>query len=190
MSDAAGKSTAGTEPTAADASAASAAPPDVLPARARMRDGRRDLDRTVSAIVRVWDRRDLVEEMLAQQKPESEITRSLMNDGLSKQQAHRYQAAVRLRWRKNGALEGREGRLARYRAGLERQAVLADKEGDRKAAIAALGLLIKHEGEAPQMPPPGAGNAALPADAVPSVVDRHDLNEELRRRRATQAGGT
>lgn len=152
-----------------------------------MRDGRRDLDRTVSAIVRVWDRRDLVEEMLAQQKPESAITRALMEDGLSKPQAHRYQAAVRLRWKKNGMLEGREGRLARYRAGLERQAELADREGDRKAAIAALGLLMKHEGEAPPPPQLPAGEYIGNTDV--QVVDRNDLNETLRARRAAETKG-
>lgn len=160
-------------------------PPAALPARAR--DGRRDLHRTVSAIVRVWDRRDLVEEMLAQQKPESAITRALMEDGLSKPQAHRYQAAVRLRWRKNGMLEGRDGRVARYRAGLERQADLADQEGDRKAAIAALGLLLKHEGDAPPPPPALPPGEYLGGGEV-QVVDREDMHETLRALRAQQNG--
>lgn len=144
-----------------------------------MRDGRRDLDRTVSAIVRVWDRRDLVERMLTQLQPESAITRALMSEGLTKQQAHRYQAAVRMRWRKNGQLEGAQGRAERYRAALEAQARKADNEGDRRSCVAALGLLLKHEGEA------AAHLLEMPVDATPAtstrvlVMDRQQISDEI-----------
>ena len=98
-------------------------------------------------IVRVADRLDVVEDMISALKPPSVITSALMAMGLDRRLANRYQAAVRMRWQRHGRLEGREGRVQRYRAALERQVQLADQEGDRKAAIAGLGLLLKLEGD-------------------------------------------
>jgi hypothetical protein len=162
-------------------------PADRPPARARDRapEGRSVLD-----IVRVADRLDVVEEMLSGMQPPSVIASKLMSMGLPRDLANRYQAAVRMRWQRNGRMEGREGRVMRYREALEAQVRKADEEGDRKAAIAGLGLLLKLEGEAP-----APNDPALPANAgvvltdgstlaEPVAVDAADAAAELRRRRA------
>jgi hypothetical protein len=143
-------------------------------------------------IVRVADRLDVVESMLSALKPPSVIASELMGMGQSRDHANRYQAAVRMRWQRNGRMEGREGRVTRYREALEAQVRKADEEGDRKAAIAGLGLLLKLEGDsAPVLPP---GESAQPAGitltdgstlAEPVAVDAAEATAELRRRRAS-----
>jgi hypothetical protein len=168
---------------------------DAPPVRAReARSGESKMSRTAGAIARVVGAYERAEELIAQLLPPSAITRMLMAEqGVSEAEAHRYQLVVRERWKELGELEGRDGRVMRYRAGLERQAQLADEEGDRKAAIAALAVLVKLEGEPPApvaaLPPPRSSGivvtqsgAVVPHDDSPIQVTAEELTAEIVRR--------
>lgn len=139
-----------------------------LRTRAHARDGSGAIERTVSAILRVMERAERVETMMAEAVSPSAITLQLMNDGLTKTQAHRYQRAVRMRWERIGRSETSEQRLQRYRRiaehGIEQAArskrmeyVGKDDDGkplyeeveryDARAVAALLAILVKLEGD-------------------------------------------
>lgn len=132
-------------------------PDPTLPARAHARDVT-DSGRNATGLAAVWKQLEHAERLTASLKPRSEATAELMTAwGLTRRRARATLAAVAHRLRTESQLESREQRLERYRAALESQAHKADTEGDRKACIAALAVLVKLEGDAPPPALPGAG---------------------------------
>jgi hypothetical protein len=108
-----------------------------------------DSGRNATGLAIVWKQLEHAEQLTASLKPRSQATAELMTSwGLTRRRARATLAAVAHRLRTESQLESREQRLERYRAALESQAHKADVEGDRKAAIAALAVLVKLEGDA------------------------------------------
>lgn len=164
--------------------------------------------RKVGDKLHMWERLDYVQKLLASGMAPSTVSLTLMREhGLTRHEADDYQAVVRARWRKNGALEDSEQEMLRLKA-IAYQAIQdaasrritvrtgSDDDGpiyevveqpDSKAVLAGVALLARMIGklDAPEKPA-----AALPANGEPAtgevtVIDRADLNETLRARRAS-----
>lgn len=167
-------------------------------------DGSGAIERTVGAIVRVMERSERVETMLAQGMSPSAITLALMTGErpLTKAQAHRYQRAIRMRWDALGRSETSEQRIQRYRRmaehGIEQAArskrmeyVGKDEDGkpmyeeveryDAKAVASLLAVLVKLEGDAAPTPALPAGGQAEGGATV--VLSADEAEAEMVRRR-------
>lgn len=165
--------------------------------------------RKVASTLHIWERLEVVQRMLARNMAPSTITTTLMADyGVERHEAEHYQAVVRARWKRNADSEDSEQEFLRLKAvvaqAIEDAArrkvtvrIGSDDDGpiyevveqpDSKAVIAGAALWARMIGrlDPPERTPPGT----LPANGEPAtgevtVIDRTDLNETLRARRAS-----
>jgi hypothetical protein len=147
-----------------EAGRAEVEPVDALPARARARSGVAIEGRTAHALASSHDAYLKVESMLARGVRPSVITETLMKEhGLGRGRANAYQAAVRIRWQRGAAMEGREQRLLRYRQMAEQ--AFTEAVGDGRSQAALLKVLLELEGAA--MP---TGNAPETQEQAQALV--------------------
>lgn len=166
--------------------------------------------RKLNSTLHVWERLEVVQRMLARGMAPTTITTTLMSEhGVERHEAEHYQAVVRARWKRNGAAEDNDQEFLRIKAVLlqaiqdaasRKIAVRVGKDDDgsplyevveqpdSKAVIAGAALWARMIGrlDPPERTPPGT----LPANGEPAtgevtVIDRTDLNETLRARRAS-----
>lgn len=130
--------------------------------------------RDASGLALVWLQLEHAEALASSLSSRMQATAILMATWeITRRRARALQAAVakRLRMdREESQRETREERLERYRYALQQQVSLATAEGDRRAAIAALAVLVKMEGEtpAPKLP---AGRGILDASGNAITTD-------------------
>lgn len=175
------------EPKARAASPTTASPDAAPRAASSAPLATTDSGRNATGLALVWQQLEHAEQLTASLCSRMQATDALMRKwGLTRRRARALQAAVAKRLRTEGQLESRDQRLERYRLALEQQHAKADADGDRKACIAALAVLVKLEGDAP--PPPELPPGEYLGGGEVQVVDREDMHETLRALRAQQNG--
>ena len=172
-----------------------------LPARARDTDGT-DSGRNATGLAAVWKRLETTEELLVTQGAGLSVTQALMDRyGVTRRQARALQAAVRMRWARESASEGRAQRIERYRRTLEQVikqgfdrkiTVCTNRKEDEyevvpqpdlKAVTAATALLVRMDGADQPEPTPAlpAGGAQPAGEQV--VLTGEEAEAEMMRRR-------